>query len=128
MHKLFLSLGAASGALSVGLGAFGAHALKRILTASGRLEVYETAVKYQFYHAFALLFLGVFLMIKSGDIKWFNYAGICFVIGTFIFSGSLYILSLSNVGKWGVVTPIGGLFLIAGWLCCFWGFIKMEGL
>jgi uncharacterized membrane protein YgdD (TMEM256/DUF423 family) len=112
--KLFLMAGAILGALGVMTGAFGAHALKNMLEATGRLNVFETAVKYQFYHAFALLFTGM-LMFKIQD-KLLNYAGYSFIAGTIIFSGSLYILCLTNVGKWGAVTPIGGLLMIAGWI------------
>ncbi|MBO9700847.1 MAG: DUF423 domain-containing protein [Sporocytophaga sp.] len=115
MHKLFLTAGSLSGALSVMIGAFGAHKLKDYLLKVGRTEVFETAVKYQFYHTFALLFIGLLLLIK-GDIKTLNYSGYCFITGVIIFSGSLYVLCLTNVSKWGAVTPIGGLFLIAGWI------------
>lgn len=117
MQKIFLLSGAALGALGVMIGAFGAHKLKDHLTNIGRLDVFETAVKYQFYHAFALLILGL-LMYKI-DLKLLDYSGWCFLAGTIIFSGSLYILCLTNVGKWGAVTPIGGVFMIAGWILLF---------
>lgn len=122
MQKLFLLSGTALGALGVMIGAFGAHKLKDMLLQNGRLDVFETAVKYQFYHAFALLFLGL-LMVKTEQ-KLFDYAGYCFLAGTFIFSGSLYILCLTNVGKWGAVTPFGGTFMIAGWVLLFIGIWK----
>jgi uncharacterized membrane protein YgdD (TMEM256/DUF423 family) len=114
MQKLFLVAGSLTGALSVMIGAFGAHALKKLLTENGRLDVFETAVKYQFYHAFALLITGI-LMMKLQH-KFFDYAGISFITGIIIFSGSLYILCLTNVKWWGAITPIGGLCMIAGWL------------
>jgi uncharacterized membrane protein YgdD (TMEM256/DUF423 family) len=122
MQKIFLIAGSLFGALGVMTGAFGAHKLKPYLLQIGKLDVFETAVKYQFYHAFALLFLG--LLLFKADHKLFNYAGISFIIGTIIFSGSLYILCLTNVGKWGAVTPIGGLFLIAGWVLLMIGVMK----
>jgi uncharacterized membrane protein YgdD (TMEM256/DUF423 family) len=114
MQKLFLMAGSISGALSVMIGAFGAHALKKILAENGRQDVFETAVKYQFYHSFALLFVGLLLM--KFQHKLLEYAGYSYIAGIIIFSGSLYILCLTNVSKWGAVTPFGGLFLIAGWL------------
>lgn len=122
MQKIFLLAGSALGALSVMIGAFGAHALKSMLENTGRLETFETAVKYQFYHVLALLILG--LLITKFDHRLMHYAGYSFIIGIVIFSGSLYILCLSNVGKWGAVTPIGGLFLIAGWILLFLGVWK----
>jgi uncharacterized membrane protein YgdD (TMEM256/DUF423 family) len=116
--KLFLLAGSLSGALSVMIGAFGAHALKSRLLANGRLDIFETAVKYQFYHSLALLALGILILLKF-ESKLMDYAGYSFMAGILVFSGSLYILCLTNVGKWGAVTPIGGVFLIAGWLLMF---------
>lgn len=124
MQKIFLISGCSLGALSVMIGAFGAHALKQTLLASGKLEVFETAVKYQFYHTFALLILGL-LMFKI-DSKLLEYAGYSFIAGIFIFSGSLYILCLTGVNKWGAVTPIGGLLLIAGWALMLVGLMKSR--
>lgn len=115
-------IGSVLGALSVMIGAFGAHALKNTLTANGRLETFETAVKYQFYHVFALLILG--LLLSRVDHKLLHYAGYSFIVGIIIFSGSLYILCLTNMGKWGAVTPIGGLFFIIGWILLFLGVLK----
>jgi uncharacterized membrane protein YgdD (TMEM256/DUF423 family) len=123
MYKLFLAAGSLSGALSVMIGAFGAHKLKEYLVSIGRTEVFETAVKYQFYHTFALLFIGIVLLVK-GDIKMLNYSGYCFITGMLIFSGSLYILCLTNVPKWGAITPIGGTFLIAGWILALIAVLK----
>jgi uncharacterized membrane protein YgdD (TMEM256/DUF423 family) len=119
MQKLFLLTGTVLGGLSVMIGAFGAHGLEKMLVATKHANTFETAVKYQFYHAFALIILGIFLFRLDGSMvansKFLNYAGYCFMAGTLIFSGSLYTLCLTNVTKWGAVTPIGGLFLIAGW-------------
>jgi uncharacterized membrane protein YgdD (TMEM256/DUF423 family) len=123
--KLFLLAGSLSGALSVMIGAFGAHALKVRLTENGRMDVFETAVKYQFYHSLALLTLGILILLKF-ESKLMDYAGYSFMAGILIFSGSLYILCLTNVGKWGAVTPIGGVFLITGWLLLFTGILNYK--
>ena len=122
MHKLFLIIGSIYGGLAVMIGAFGAHALKGLMESTGRIETFETAVKYQFYHAFALILLGI-LMINFKH-NMYNYAGYSFIIGTLIFSGSLYILCLTGVTKLGMITPIGGVFLIAGWALLLIGIIK----
>jgi len=122
MQKIFLLAGSLFGALSVMIGAFGAHKLKNYLLNIGRMDVFETAVKYQFYHTFALLAVGL-LLFKAED-KLLNYAGWCFIAGILVFSGSLYILCLTNVGKWGAVTPIGGTFFIAGWILMFLSIYK----
>ncbi len=104
---VMIRLGAGFMFLAVGLGAFGAHALKNRLTPD-MLAVFETGVKYQVYHALALLLLAAL----RGPSK----AAWCFSAGIVIFSGSLYILALTGVRKWGAVTPIGGLLFLAGWL------------
>lgn len=113
-HKLLLIIGSISGAISVVLGAFGAHALKDSLSASGRLETFETAVKYQMYHSLAMILLGL-LMIHFQH-RFLNYASYSFLIGIIIFSGSLYLLCATGFSKLGAVTPIGGVFLIAAWV------------
>lgn len=112
--KLIIIIGSISGAISVILGAFGAHALKDALLASGRIETYETAVKYQMYHSLALILLGI-LMLQFQH-KFFGYASISFLVGTVIFSGSLYLLCATGISKLGAITPIGGVFLIAAWI------------
>lgn len=122
MHKLFLILGSTFGGLAVMIGAFGAHALKVLLESGGRTETFETAVKYQFYHALALVLLGI-LMLNFKH-SYYNYAGYAFSLGTIIFSGSLYILCLTGITKFGMITPIGGLFLVAGWAFLLFGIIK----
>lgn len=114
MSKIFLISGSVLGGLSVAIGAFGAHALKTILEANNRLETFETGVKYQFYHALALILLG--LIMQKFDDKAFIWAGYSYLIGILIFSGSLYILSLTGIGKWGAVTPLGGVAFILGWI------------
>ena len=104
------------------IGAFGAHALKNLLESSGRTDTFETAVKYQFYHALALILLGILMLNLKHDL--FNYAGYSFLFGTIIFSGSLYVLCLTGITKFGMITPIGGLFLILGWALLLAGVIK----
>ncbi len=122
MQKIFLITGSLLGALSVMIGAFGAHALKSILTINNRTDVFETAVKYQFYHAIALLMTG--LILFKVQHKLLDYAGISFIVGTIIFSGSLYILCITNIKWLGAITPIGGLFMIAGWLLLAYALMK----
>ena len=111
--KLFLSLGAISGALGVILGAFGAHGLQDKLS-DKMLQTWQTAVEYQFYHTFALLIVGLLaLKFQSGLL---SSSGWCFIAGTTLFSGSLYALSLSGITKLGAITPVGGLIFIIGWI------------
>lgn len=122
MHKLFIIIGAISGAISVILGAFGAHALQEALTATGRIDTYETAVKYQMYHSLALVLLGI--LFAQFDHKFLTYAGYSFLVGMVIFSGSLYLLCATGITKLGAITPIGGLFLIAAWILLAIGVAK----
>jgi uncharacterized membrane protein YgdD (TMEM256/DUF423 family) len=119
-QRLILITSSILGFLSVAIGAFGAHALKTVLTATGRGETFELATRYQFYHALAMLATGIL-------VEKFPAAGpaaIFFLTGTIIFSGSLYILSLTGQTMWGAVTPFGGLLLLAGWLWLAWAFFK----
>jgi len=122
MAKIFLILGGSFAGLAVSIGAFGAHALKSVLEATNRLETFETGVKYQFYHALALIVLG--LLMQKFDHRMFTWAGYGFIIGTILFSGSLYILSLSGITKWGAVTPLGGVAFLIGWLALIIGITK----
>ena len=96
------------------LGAFGAHALKERLGAD-LLLVFETGVRYQMYHAFALLATAV--AYARWPRQGYFVAGWLFITGTVVFSGSLYALSLSGIRVLGAITPLGGLVLLAGWLC-----------
>jgi uncharacterized membrane protein YgdD (TMEM256/DUF423 family) len=127
MHKPFFITAAILGALSVAMGAFGAHALKAIVPADA-LAIYETAVKYQFYHVFALALTAI-LYEKFPNQSLIN-ACACFIVGMAFFCGSLYVLTLKAATgiEWlrfvGPVTPAGGLFLIAGWLQLAWGVKK----
>ena len=115
MAKLFITLGSLSGMLAVIFGAFGAHALK------GRLDdyamgVFETAVQYHFYHSFALLAVGI-IALSQPQVALLKSSGWLFFLGLLIFSGSLYILSLTGIRWLGAITPLGGLAFIAGWAC-----------
>lgn len=109
-----LLAGAVFMALGVLFGAFGAHALKTSLSPE-MLAVYKTAVEYQFYHALGLLLIGLIgFRIES---KWLNWSGILLVSGIILFSGSLYVLSITGIKVLGVITPVGGLAFVAGWIC-----------
>ncbi|MCF3111940.1 DUF423 domain-containing protein [Niabella sp. CC-SYL272] len=118
MHRAFLSLGAALSGLGVILGAFGAHKLKQI--APDSVPTFQTGVQYQMYHAIALILVAI--LFEKYPVKLMSWAGIAFLVGILLFSGSLYALAaLKATGKvglggLGIVTPIGGLFFIAGWL------------
>ncbi len=124
MHKTFILIAAALGALSVIAGAFGAHALKDTLSASGHIETFETAVRYQFFHALALLATGI--LIKDFNNPLMIWSGYAFVSGVILFSGSLYVICFADIGAFGIVTPIGGLGLIAGWILMFIGILKLH--
>ena len=115
MAKLFITLASLSGMLAVVFGAFGAHALKGKLDDQA-LKVFETAVQYHFYHTFALLVVGVIALNQPQPVL-LKSSGWLFVIGILVFSGSLYLLSLTGVRWLGAITPLGGLALIAGWAC-----------
>ncbi|MGC4103107.1 DUF423 domain-containing protein [Ferruginibacter sp.] len=114
MNKNFLFTATILGALAVALGAFGAHSLKTMLSQES-LQVFETAVRYQFYHVFALLAAGV--LYKEYPGKLLQWSGNLFIIGIIFFSGSLYALCALQDLRWlGAITPLGGLCFIAGWI------------
>ena len=128
MHKRFLKIAALTGALSVMLGAFAAHGLKNLLSAVN-LQVFETAVRYQFYHVFALLAVGI--LYKEFPGKLMAWAGNLFVAGMILFSGSLYLLCYVKHAaiplNWlGAITPFGGAAFIAGWVMLFLAIIKRN--
>ena len=105
--------------LAVAVGAFGAHALRPLLEENARTETFELAVRYQFYHAFAILFSGMLMIyFPSRHLK---HAVLCFAGGILFFSGSLYALSLTGLRTLGAITPFGGVFFIAGWLLLYLG-------
>jgi uncharacterized membrane protein YgdD (TMEM256/DUF423 family) len=129
MHRgrLLLAMGAGMGALGVALGAFGAHALESYLQAQSPdvaetarlLQTWEVAVRYQMYHALALLFAG--LWAASHPSRALTMAGWAFLVGVAIFSGCLYALVLTGVKILGAIVPIGGVLLILGWLALLTG-------
>ena len=118
MDRAFFALGSVSAFLAVALGAFGAHALKNSLPPE-LLATFETGVRYQMYHALALLAAGWACARWPG--KLVHASGWLFVAGTLLFSGSLYALSLTGERWLGAVTPLGGVAFLAGWLCLAWG-------
>ena len=124
MHKSFLKIATMLGALAVILGAFGAHALKQVVS-DNAVITFETGVRYQFYHVFALLTTGI--LYKDFSNKFMNYAGNLFITGIVLFSGSLYVLTfivalVRPALNWiGIITPFGGLAFILGWIFLFVG-------
>jgi uncharacterized membrane protein YgdD (TMEM256/DUF423 family) len=117
VERTFAWIGAAMGFLAVAAGAFGAHALRSRLT-PGDLEIFETAARYQMYHALALLAAAWAVGRWPGAAA--HASGWLFLGGTLVFSGSLYLLVLTGQRWLGAVTPIGGLGLLAGWLALAW--------
>lgn len=111
-HSILVT-GALLGGLAVGLGAFGAHALKNILVQNGRTDTYELAVRYHFYHALALLLIG---SVASPGSKKFSYPAFLILAGILVFSGSLYLFALTNITGFAMATPIGGVLLLTGWV------------
>jgi uncharacterized membrane protein YgdD (TMEM256/DUF423 family) len=104
------------------LGAFGAHGLEDILTSNDKTDVYNTAVRYQFYHAFALIIAGI--LDREFSHKFVSLSGKFFFAGILLFSGSLYIMAITNVSWLGMITPIGGLAFILGWIFLLLGMKK----
>jgi uncharacterized membrane protein YgdD (TMEM256/DUF423 family) len=121
MNKKIILTAAFFGCLAVALGAFGSHGLKGKVS-DYQLETWQTAVNYQFYHTFALLFLSTFSRAKNNHIRFSFY---CFTIGILLFSGSLYLLSTYSLLGWekptflGPITPLGGLGFMLGWIGLF---------
>ena len=121
VERLFFGLGAASAFIAVALGAFAAHGLKARLGAD-LLAAFETGVRYQMFHALALLAVAWACTRWPGELV--SASGWLFVAGTVLFSGSLYALALSGVRGLGMVTPFGGLAFLSGWLCLAWAAIR----
>ena len=121
MEQTFAALGAVSAFLAVAAGAFGAHGLRQRLSAD-MLAVFEIAVRYQMYHALALL------AVSWAQTRWpgpaLQLSGYAFVAGTILFSGSLYLLSLTGARWLGAITPLGGLAFLVGWLAFAWAVWK----
>jgi uncharacterized membrane protein YgdD (TMEM256/DUF423 family) len=127
MNRNLLSIASLLGALSVALGAFAAHKLKEIFPPDA-LALFETGVRYQFYHVFALF--AVAILSERSKNRWIRWSGVCFIVGIVLFCGSLYILAAQKAAEQtgfqlvGMVTPLGGLLLIAGWLFLLIGVSK----
>ncbi|MFT3801220.1 MAG: DUF423 domain-containing protein [Burkholderiaceae bacterium] len=119
--RRFAVLGALFALTGVGAGAFGAHGLKARVVPE-LLAVFETGVRYQIYHALALLAVGLWL--RNGPHRALNAAGWLFTIGTLVFSGSLYVLTLTGTRWLGAITPAGGAMLLIGWACLAWGIAR----
>ena len=113
------------GAAGVGLGAFGAHGLEDLLIEKGRTDTFDTAVVYHLFHTALLVGLGTLVLLKPA-IRQFRIAAICSLVGILIFSGSLYILSITNITVLGAITPVGGLFFITAWVFLMIGAIKIN--
>ena len=129
MHRKLIATGAFLGAIAVALGAFGAHGLKKIVPAE-TVQTFQTGVQYQLYHALALLLTG--LLYESCYPKYTRIAGILFITGIILFSGSLYVLTAGKAAettfldKAGIITPLGGVAFIAGWLFLFLAAMKKS--
>lgn len=121
MGRWLIVLGAVLGFLGVGLGAFGAHAMKNRFPAD-MLAIFETGVRYQMYHALALCLVGVVALSRPGSLL--HASGIAFFAGVLIFSGSLYALVLTDTRWLGAITPIGGLSFLAGWALFAWAILR----
>jgi len=123
MKNIFFIIGSLSAFLGVALGAFGAHSLKESLSPE-MLAIFETGVRYQMYHSFALFIAGWAFQKYSHGL--FSKAGWLFVSGIVLFSGSLYMLAATGTSTFGAVTPVGGLAFLAGWLYLAAGFWKTK--
>ena len=124
MSAWFGSLGAVLGLLGVGLGAFGAHGLQGRLNPAD-LATFETAVRYQMYHALALLLVALLLARNPGGAA--TFAGWAFLGGALVFSGSLYMMILTDQRWLGAVTPLGGVAFLVGWGVLAWSFLQNRG-
>ncbi len=116
MTQIFMAIASILAGLAVAAGAFGAHALKDKLTERA-IEIFDTAARYQMYHALALLLVALLLTRVETPPPFLNAAGFAFIVGIAIFSGSLYALSLSGIKWLGAIAPIGGAAFMIGWAC-----------
>jgi len=124
MKKFSIISGAAFAALSVAIGAFGSHLLKENLMNSGYYETFQLAIKYQMFHALGLIICGILLNRYNSSL--INFAIFGFFIGIIFFSGSLYGISLMDLKFFGILTPVGGVAFLFGWISlCAWG-IKLP--
>ena len=122
--RSIITAGAVLLVFAVVFGAFGAHIVQDRLTPD-RFEVYKTGVEYHFYHALGLLLLGVIMMKMPGN-RWLVWSGYSLMAGILIFSGSLYVLTLTDTGWLGAVTPLGGVAFILGWIFLAVGVLKAD--
>ena len=114
MRSPWLLIGIVLAAASVGIGAFGAHGLEETFKVTGKGDRFETGVKYQMYHALALIAVAIWAQRTTPEAS-ITWIGVCFAAGVVIFSGSLYIIAVTGITKWGMVTPIGGVLFLVGW-------------
>ena len=121
MYRTFAVLGALLGGLAVAAGAFGAHALRARLTPE-MLAVFETGARYQMYHALALI--AVAWVAGRDAARSVRVAGVAFVVGTLLFSGSLYLLALTGIRWLGAITPLGGVAFLVGWGSLAWSALR----
>ena len=120
-HILWIIIGSALAALAVAIGAFGAHGLKSRVSADD-LIIFETGVRYQMYHSLALILLGLIGVNFQSNVV--QLPAILFLVGIIIFSGTLYLIPLTGLRWLGAITPIGGIFLVLGWLHLFYNIYR----
>lgn len=121
--RIMITVGAVSAMVAVGAGAFGAHFLRDRLS-EDLVTVFETGARYQMYHAFALVLVGMIMSRGAGAPA--IWAGWLFIVGSIIFSGSLYALAITGTRWWGAITPIGGICFITGWAVFAWSIWTPE--
>jgi uncharacterized membrane protein YgdD (TMEM256/DUF423 family) len=124
-QRQIILIGSFLGGVAVALGAFGAHAFKDLLVQNNRVDTYELAVRYHFFHALALLLIA--LLMEKVERNMASRSAICMSIGTLLFSGSLYIMALANTTSVALITPFGGVFLLIGWGLLFYSAWRGEG-
>lgn len=115
MKNKILIAGSILMAIGVLLGAFGAHTLNDLLVKNGKLDTFHTATQYLFYHSLGIFFIGILFNNEKSNSK-LKISYFLMLFGIFLFSGSLYVLSITNITMFGAITPIGGVFFVIGWL------------
>jgi uncharacterized membrane protein YgdD (TMEM256/DUF423 family) len=123
--RRILGMGAGLALLAVAAGAFAAHGLRSMIDAQ-QLNTFETAARYQMYHALALMIVGLLSLAPQFSHPLLKFAGAAFVVGILLFCGSLYLLALSGIGWLGAVTPIGGVAFLLGWLTTMMAVLKQP--
>ena len=126
--RFWLFSGAMLGGIGVTAGSFGAHGLSSILEANGQASNWETSVRYCLFHAIVILIVALLCGLSQARRcrRSLHMAGYCFLVGTIIFSGSLGVLSLTNVSQLGAIVPIGGFLLIVGWICLARSALRLQ--